>query len=298
MRDVVIVTAAGDSFFEWVLSLVASLRDLRLVPRIPFAVVDVGLRPQQKQMLMHAGISVVNPKLPHWWHASPTDNPGAASLLTRQHYPEMFRHAQIILHVDADIWIATPAVIEDAIAAARSATVDIAAALHDHPSYRADKVTVRWRAEMRRHYAREPARLTPVLASEYVNAGLFAASARSPVWQAWQDVFSRWALKPGNRHIHDQAALNVAIEEAGLRLHRLDPTCNWLLHLALPAIEPRTGHLVEPVAPFRPISAIHVAGKDKLQVHSLQALGCGGFDTSLDRKSFIRARDRWLRQAR
>lgn len=293
MKDVVIVTAAGDSFFEWALSLLSSLRDLRIFPRIPFAIVDVGLTRQQRQSLTQAGVMIVAPRLPDWWHEEIRDNPGAASLLTRPYYPDMFVNARIILHVDADIWMLTPHAVESAVAAARSRGCDIAAAVHDHASYHADDTTVEWREAMHAVYAIQQTNIT---SDTYINAGLFAARSGSPVWEAWREVFARVAGRGGDHTINDQAALNVAIQEKNLRLRKLDPTCNWLSHLALPRVEPGIGRLTEPVAPFRPISALHVSGKDKAIVHSLQMPDGRRLDMALDRKSFMQARERFGRR--
>ena len=54
----------------------------------------------------------------------------------------------------------------------------------------------------------------------------------------------------------DQIALNAAIHDGRIREVRLPATCNWIAHLAMPAVDAESGKLVEPDPPFEPIGIL------------------------------------------
>jgi hypothetical protein len=103
----------------------------------------------------------------------------------------------------------------------------------------------------------------------HLNTGAFALRADAPHWQAWSDALGRaltgdagsraGARKrpPSRERLAEQCAMNVVVYDEGLPAALLEPRCNWICHHAAPQLDPETGLLTEPLAPFAPLGIVH-----------------------------------------
>jgi hypothetical protein len=78
---------------------------------------------------------------------------------------------------------------------------------------------------------------------------------------------------------HDQFALNQAIYQDKLDTAILPPSANWICDRGVPMWNDELGCFCEPYAPYRPISAIHLAGPGKRTVYPIRRTGGGSFET-------------------
>ena len=96
-------------------------------------------------------------------------------------------------------------------------------------------------------------------ASPLINAGIFSASAGSPLWQHWQTELRHCAaaLPLRRRTGADQLGLGLAIYRHNLTVRLLPEICNWLTHFRYD----RDQHLFTETEPFyEPVSLMHLAG--------------------------------------
>src|SRR5262249_49197360 len=82
-----------------------------------------------------------------------------------------------------------------------------------------------------------------------VNAGVFAASAKSPLWTRWADsLFKLWERSRGetDRFFSDQIPLHHLIFSGVLKLYPLRAVDNWLVLHCTPGLNLKTGRLTAP----------------------------------------------------
>jgi len=87
--------------------------------------------------------------------------------------------------------------------------------------------------------------------------------ATAPHWKAWSDLLAGSIERVGLHFFSEQTAFNVMLYTGGLRHTLLPPKCNWICSLALPALDPETGWLVEPTYPFEPLGVVHMTTNRK-----------------------------------
>jgi len=197
--------------------------------------------------------------------------------------PELFPGYDVYVWLDGDTWVQNAVGIQQIVDAALLADVS----LHSQgdPNYftclAPDDYTlgvydIAFGPEDRQRFARFP----------MVNGGVFGATARSPVWQAWKttlaDVRTRLQRRE-RRYYSDQIPLHRLIYSGAITLHPLRAVNNWLVLHSLPRWDPTTGRLTAPSLPYEEINILHLVGAAKTQTYTL-----GGRATSL-RYSAIRA---------
>jgi hypothetical protein len=124
------------------------------------------------------------------------------------------------------------------------------------------------------------------------NSGFFAMRGDSPVWPVWQKTLE--AMLPLVREHHrmvEQNALNVAIYGGNVEMpHRLPAWCNWLCAHALPALDPQSGLLVDPMLPHAPLSVVHMVGGMNADV-ALDVIGGGTVNTKFNYRAALTLRE-------
>lgn len=103
----------------------------------------------------------------------------------------------------------------------------------------------------------------------YVNAGVLAFGAGSPVWDAWARRFQAALGRWDGEYLSDQAVLNGTLLLDRIPHARLPAICNWICHLALPRWLSRRRVFVAPNYPFSEILIVHNTLNEKAKPHSL-----------------------------
>lgn len=264
-----IVTAADEAYAPLVRDLLNSLEPQRARLDLAIACLDLGLAPQTSAELTRRIEHVVAPAWPFRPHERFTAERHYLARAARPFLPDLVPGYAMYLWLDADVWVQHALGLEWLIDAARRA--DIAAVPTIHRAYTFTPRDITWVLERYRmafgeNMAHELAR------AAYVNSGVIAARAGSPLWrrfaQRFQTALDNWQ----GDFLSDQAVLNAVLQLDGLKVERLPARANWLCHLSKPVWSKRARCLVEPAMPFEPLLLIHNSLNDKQEIQTLPAL--------------------------
>ena len=280
-HDLIIITGADSGYFPLLRDTIMSVRAFD--PAVPLGVLDLGLKPDEREWLASMAAQVVYPgwdvefpgrdRMPETFKAQ----------VARPFLPRHFPGYEMYFWLDADAWLQDWRAVEMYRAAAGrnriAITVEIDRAYKRH--YKRPKLlgfTLPWKCYRAAFGWRVADRLGR---NPFANCGVFALHREAPHWLAWQEVITRVLLR--TRFFYaEQIALNYAIFADGLPANFLPAYCNWAVGDAAPAFDADRGLFVEPFAPHEVIGVIHLSGPDqKNKVFRLDCLGGGTVATSL-----------------
>jgi hypothetical protein len=288
-NSAIVVTSAGAAHFDLALELLDSLRSHSSLNSTAFGILDAGLTPAQKELLVSKKVFVATAK---WEFESqpPTGMPiELLSMLSRPFLPKYFPTFDLIVSLDSDTWIQMASGITDLLVGAAQADIAIAPELHSSYSHLYNPQHP-IRNELRGTYRAVYGDLPPIPADALVlNAGVFAARRDSQAWRLWAAsladgiarvrnevttdgklLFSAWNTI--NRLI-EQNALNHAFYQKGLTIYTMSALYNFICTLAKPMFDSDSYKLVEPSAPHAPIRIVHLTGLGKTATHVLDRNG-------------------------
>jgi hypothetical protein len=266
MTNCAIVSASSAEYFPLLRGLLASLKP---VGRMPIHVLDLGMTGEMLAELHDQGVRTVIPD----WDIRPARHTLIARDGARIKLPDTFRAftAQpflpkyvpgydILLWLDADCWVQDRAAIELVLATAAERMAIAVEASHCYPA-------PYWR--LRTHlleYVRAFGWREGLFLVKQVtaNVGVIGLRSDAPHWGLWQRATLRAMRIPHARS--QQMAMNYVIHIDRAPTALLPASCNWQTWEATPQLDERTGLLVEPQPPHRPIGIIHNAQANKNMV--------------------------------
>jgi len=279
----IIVTAADEQYMSLARELVLSIRNLSFAVPFDLGMLDVGLSAESRAWLAAQGVKVVTaksdidyPGRDVWEQKKPGFRTLTARLFMRNYFPDY----KTYMWIDADIWVQTPDAINCMLAeAAKSDAIHIACELDRCYKTFFDHAAI-WhifRDWYATNYGDDVAgamTLKPML-----NAGTWAMAHHSPVWEAWQAIYTS-ALQRLNdatdkSFMADQLGLNMLLYLNKMPHVLLPATFNWITFYALPMFDPASGLYVEPAPPYRPISQLHLTRPIKIQEETIACVGGG-----------------------
>lgn len=270
----IIVIAADATFFGLLRCLLLSIEEHRPPPGsgpdVAIGLLDIGLAPEQRAWAEGRVDHIVEPG---WDLDLPAEQrrakPHLRALTARPFLPVHFPGFDTYLWIDADVWLQNWWAVDLYRAGARHD--DIAVTPHSDRAYPLNREMLRLRHKSyTAGFGRETAEA--LWLENYLNAGIFAARADSPLWGIWAEAFQQAIAASPDRMTLDQAALNFAWYRRGLSAQLLPAVCNWQCHLGLPAWNPRAGVFCEPYLPYAPISMLHLTGRAKNDVYEIKGL--------------------------
>lgn len=276
MRNEIIITGGDAGFFPFLIAAIGSLRAHPQTAARDLGVIDQGLTNEQREQLAALGCTIVRPEwtLPVPHEARSLRNIG---LVARTALREYFPGYNVYVWFDADAWMQTPeflsAYVEGALANGA------AVAREDGPGYRRSLADLRWWAGNMVASFGAIDGLRCALATS-INIGLVALSDTAPHWEAWKRLYTKALERTGKVNM-DQHAFLAAIHLQGLPTSFLAARFNWLPHLSAPIWNPELRMLCEPLAPYRPLSVIHLAGPRKERPYELATTNGTKLTTSL-----------------
>jgi hypothetical protein len=267
MARVIIVTAADANYAPLAEQLLASLASAPESRGVAIGFLDVGLESAQRARFAAAGASVVEPGWDYDFTGYAEKPPGHMRALTaRPHLRRYFPGYDFYLHMDADTWLQDWRAIELYLSAAQERGFAIAPELDR--SYSA-VVSGMFENDLklriyRRYFSEETTRQLVNL--PLLNAGVFAAAASAPHWQAWHELLSRAygelcrvAAQEGFAvYYAEQFCLNAAVRSLPEPAALLPAWCNWMCHRALPRCSEDGTVLYEPNPPYRKLGIVHL----------------------------------------
>ncbi|MBV8549304.1 MAG: hypothetical protein JO126_07605 [Alphaproteobacteria bacterium] len=285
----IIVTAGDEQYFTLLADLIQSIRHQTYDLAFDLGVIDVGLSADNKSWLALQGVTVVParsdidyPGRTEWEQKKPGFRTLTARLFMRSYFPGYDTY----MWMDADVWVQTPDAINCMLkAAAQSDAIHICCELDRCYKTFFEHAAI-WhifRDWYNANYGEQVGAamtLKPML-----NAGVWAMSKASPVWQAWVDLYTA-ALQKLNEatdksFMADQLGLNILLYLQKLPHVIMPATFNWITFYALPMFDPQSGLYVEPAPPYRPISQFHLTRPIKIQSEKIACVGGGEVERPL-----------------
>jgi len=247
----------------------------------PVACVDLGLEPPERRWLEQHGVEIL-PVRHHFtlpqgypnWHDG---------YLVQPFLREILPDWDIYLWIDADIWFQDGRAIAACLAGAQRDGFAIAS--EATPDYRVQLWLQAW---MTKHFIRGFGLLEGLWlsAQPHLNSGFYALRADAPHWEAWTQAFAEAIRRTGDGTPHGQFAMNQLVHgrlfgRGRMRATILEPWANWICDRGVPMWNDEAGAFCEPRAPYRIISALHLAGPGKRTTYRIRRTGGGSFETRI-----------------
>ena len=279
---VLVVSASDARFMPFLRGMLASIAPRLAEPHVSAACFDIGLSGADRDELAAMGVAVASARA-HLGVDPQGVRPALLSFLARPFLPEYFPGFDVYLWIDSDVWLQDVAVFDAYVAGALASGMAIA---HERtPAYRFQRFLLLWTGK---HFLRGygPLATAWLLTRRHVNAGFFAISATAPHWEAWARRYAAAISRTGDLVPHDQFALNHALYplprgRARLPVCLLPPSCNWICDRGVPMWSDDAGAFCEPMAPYAPIGALHLAGPAKSKRYDIRRTGGGAFNTCI-----------------
>jgi len=250
--DVGVVTACDANYAELAVDMIDSLRGHAELGELPVTVLDCGMRPEQVEVL-RAREAVAVQAFP-WpddvrkrWRWPET----CRAHLCVERMPELVPGHEILLWIDADIWLQTPAAVVDAVAIASCRVLAIAA----EAVYNAD-----WEPRYRKFLGRRTA--ARLAGRPIFNTGIFASHIDTPFWELFRARGDASAALAPHR-LSDQSPMNELLYLFDVPFLELPPSSNWVVSVSPPVWDERRGLWVSPEDQKTPISGVHLTGRSK-----------------------------------
>jgi lipopolysaccharide biosynthesis glycosyltransferase len=237
--------------------------------KFDIACLDLGLAETTRAEVAARVRHVVAPTWSFRPHARFDADRRHLSRAARPFLPDLLPGYTIYAWLDADVWVQHALGPRWLIEAAARADVAAVPVVHRAYTFRPQDMAwlfERYRMALGEGLARE------LTALPYVNAGVLAVRAGSPLWRAYAERFQAALDRWDGAFLSDQAVVNATIYLESLRVQRLPARANWICHLALPAWNPQTRELVEPALPFDPLLIVHNTFDDKSFTFDLPSL--------------------------
>jgi hypothetical protein len=244
------------------LDLISSIEDTRPAGAdVAVCVLDVGLRPEQRERLGSRVDRVVEPG---WDLDFPScaDTPAWYRAMTaRPFLPKHFPDVQTFVWLDSDTWLQDWRVVELLVRASRSAggkALGIVPEIHrsfthlfaPNPNVQGI-LTASYAASFGQTVGRQ------LGARPVFNSGAFGLGRESPVWANWAEKL-REGLQAHADKWTEQNALNLVIYSGGASVEMLPAWCNWPCHLRPPMLDRAGRKLTEPSMPYEALSLVHL----------------------------------------
>ena len=262
MPKCVIVSGADPGYFPLLKDCFTSIRSFPALADIDICALDFDLKQDQRDWLTANGAQSIVPE----WHidfrnrsAMPTHY---KAMTARPFLPQYFAGHDIIMWLDADIWVQDPEYVRLYLIGAERYGFTVVSEMdraygiiYGEYSKARDSHHLTYAHCFGRQTADE------MIHFPIINSGAFAIRRNHPIWGAWQKN-CRQAIELAPLKLAEQAALNLAVytSDAAQRPHMLPALANWICSLALPLWNASDRKLLEPNLPQRPLGLVHMTG--------------------------------------
>lgn len=267
---VTVVSAADSGYFPLLQGLILSLQSHAATRPLPVTVLDVGLSDAERVWLASHKAEVRPVKLP----PLPPREDGRPAVTVAQRLrpslPSLVPGFDMLMWMDADLWVQLDWVVPLYIRAALGGAMAIVPEVHvAYPSLYGARQLRGMHATYRRLF--DQATADALAPNPTINSGCFALMANAPHWRLWAETLDA-VLAKDSFYYAEQFALNHLLytrpQEAPARF--LPAACNWICHQALPVIDHRNGRFCDPVPPFPPLGIVHLTVHAKDGEHAMK----------------------------
>jgi hypothetical protein len=260
MAKSVLVTAADSGYFTLLRDWVESIRSFPEFADVDAWVLDVGLKEAERDWLATLQIRTVQPG----WDVSVAETPNWSTpykaMTARPYLARYFAQYEIIVWLDADIWVQDPIFLSAYLAGAERYGFAITPEIdrcYDIMFGEYNDLRLLHHSVYYRCFGRAIA--DRLMQFPVMNSGAFALRREHPIWGEWQKACQRAMQNAALKH-SEQAALNFAIYNGppAHRPHMLPALANWICYAARPMWDPNKEKLVEPSLPHQPLGLVHL----------------------------------------
>lgn len=276
----IIMSAADEQYFTLAQDLVSSIRAQKFKVQPDLGLLDVGLGAAEKEWFTANGVRVmpvgsdIDYPLRAKWEV---EKPGHRTLTARPYLRNYFPGYDVYMWIDADIWVQTPLAIDTMLAAAAVSPAIHMSLEFDRGYSRFFQHAGIWQVYRDWYKASFGDDVAAAMTLKpMLNAGVFAMSKSSPVWEAWANIYAETLRRatdamPQN-FMADQLGLNIVLYLQNMPYAVMPANFNWMTFYALPKLDKATGLYVEPLPPYAPISQFHLTQKIKEQIEKIECL--------------------------
>lgn len=284
----IVITACDAGYFELASELLESIQTA--LPDRPFAlgILDLGLTHTQRAALEAQGVLIAEPGWDIPGIRMSADQSWYKAMTARPFLPRYFPQFEVLMWLDADIWVQDGSAILLFLHAARQYGFAIVPELHRsyHIHYGGSGALSMHRQAYEKAFGAEGA--ATLIQLPILNSGAFAAHRANITWGIWADTCQNAMLRGPTKH-SEQAALNAALySQKGEPFHPLPARCNWVCPLANPIWNSEKKIFVEPALPHEPLGLIHLCHPDYHRAIEVKCLGGGSIQLGYRRK-YVRA---------
>lgn len=276
-KRVLIVSGADTKYYNLLMDMLASLKQVDPLPNMDIACFDLGLEDWQRDTINKQGITLKYPEdLDNIFPKGTKKSPASLASLGKITLPKQFPGYDIYMWVDADIWFQTQISVQLPVLMASQGKMAIVPQIdrtflkfnEKKISQKQTNIFLRYLGIKKRPYsfwrdirvkqALNNAQNSEAVIYYHVNGGLFAISEKAPHWKAWLDCY-RNALRKGPLVSGiAQTCISYLWLENKLSFHPLPATFNWVCHLAKPVWNEQKSFYMTPLEPHEVIHAIHL----------------------------------------
>ncbi len=291
-----LVTASDHAYFAHLENLLTSLRH-QTAPPERIVIVDVGLTEAERERLAGSGHALVR----YDGRLLGGIKAHLAALEVRACLDELVSDGELILWLDADIWLQSPDYFADLRGFARDYELLVTPQMD--AGYNGGRTGLRvkpgwlgiprisgWNHDLLvEAYGRAVAYRLASHAT--MNGGFFLAHRQSRFWEEFRRIHRAARVR---KFGVEQVALTRVFVEAGLRAAALDPAYNWGCSFTAPVLDAAGDFFRKPNPPYAALHALHLTDVAKTTRYAIRRLGGGTQDVAFfDPATVAAAIDGW-----
>ena len=271
-KDKIIVSSADSKYFFLLKELFISLSKSGILSEYQFAVLDTGLKKDQKEYFLDNSVlikeAIWNTSVPQYKILG-RDN--LKTQVARAYLPDYFDNYKLYIWLDADMWLND---INSFSFYERGALNNKLTIVPQTDRSYKKNANVEWFFGFPRkiktiNYKNISKSISKTLGRKYafyntLNAGAFAINDNNKIWECFQKNI-KLSAKKGRIFGTDQVALALSIYEDRVPSEFLPAYCNWMCEFHMPKFDDNKNQFVEPYIPNQPIALVHLAGLDDVR---------------------------------
>ena len=268
MGKVIVVSGSDAAYFPLLKDWLTCIKSFSELTHCDIGILDIGLTADQVDWVKGQGAQVV---VPDWEFNFPDRHrmpPVLRAMAAKPVLPKYFPRHEIIVWLDADIWIQDPRyALLYSVGAERFGLAITSEMDRSYPTLYGEThpVLLQHHSAYYQCYGRNVADF--LIGYPIINSGAFGIHRDHPVWKNWARRLSETYTNAVLFHA-EQAALNHAVyhELEATRPRFLPSLANWICALSLPIWSHEQRKLVEPALPHDPIGIIHLTSVRKATI--------------------------------
>jgi hypothetical protein len=271
VAKLILVSGSDAAYFPLLKDWLTCIKSLPELAHYDIGILNIGLTAEQVEWLRGQGAQVV---VPDWEFNFPDRDrmpPVLRAMAAKPVLPKYFPGHEIIVWLDADIWIQEPRYALLYCIGAEGHGLTVTPELdRTYPTLYGGKhpVLLQHHSAYYQCFGRHVADF--LIGYPIINSGAFGIHRDHPIWKRWAQRLSETYTNAVLFHA-EQAALNHAVyhELEAMRPHLLPSLANWICAVSLPMWSRELRKLVEPALPHDPIGVIHLTSVRKATIRTI-----------------------------